>query len=717
MISRIPIQLKNQRFIKTDEKKRPYEKGWPDQVNYDYETASQWNNNTYGVLCGYNRLVVVDCDKKYIQEKLLTIPEIRETFITKTATKKLYHFYFYVDVDNPKSFSIKNEQGETSLDFQGARKQVIGAGSIIPGIGIYEIVNPREIATIPYDFLKEILANIEPNVKLLFDDQKDINKEGFYYDFDAVCVAIKKKIKPNDILPDEYKDRNPTMCPLGHESKGKQCFHVTGDVWYCFNCKKTGNVIQLYQEMHAKNFLEAKRDLAYMAGINNDFIEKVLRLYSEPKTRSDATEMMCKEFINQNHVYTIRSDDNEKMWIYQDGIYIPEAKTYIKEFCRSIFGRSYKKHFLNQIIDKIIVDTYIDEREFLRPQNINKIPVMNGILDIKTKLLQPFDPKFRFFSKIPVNYNPDIKPEAVNQFFLDVLRDETDYKVIQELFGYLLLRENPFEKAFMFSGTGRNGKSKILELAKRFLGSENVSNISLQQMEIDNFAAINLYNKMANLSGDISKKGLENTALFKQLSGQDMISANRKFDSHIHFTNYAKMIFACNELPYSYDDSDGFWDRWIMVDFIYRFVDNPTLSFHKKKDPHIIDKIGTDKELSGLLNWALVGLDRLMFQGKFSKNISTEEIRMKWKRKSSSVSAFLADCIVLEYSEDTFISVSDFNRKYLEYCQKKDLKPESKKNIKAKIHEYGGDDGRKRDGYSTYYIYKWIKLKGDVDVL
>ena len=38
-----------------------------------------------------------------------------------------------------------------------------------------------------------------------------------------------------------------------------------------------------------------------------------------------------------------------------DGIYIPDAKTYIKEFCRSIFGTGYKKQFVQQIIDKIII--------------------------------------------------------------------------------------------------------------------------------------------------------------------------------------------------------------------------------------------------------------------------------------------------------------------------------------------------------------------------
>ena len=94
MTINIPIQLKDQLFIKTNSEKRPIEKDWPSINNYDYDTISKFDAETYGVLCGANNLMVIDCDSKEVQDLLLTIPEIRETFIVKTATKKLYHFYF-----------------------------------------------------------------------------------------------------------------------------------------------------------------------------------------------------------------------------------------------------------------------------------------------------------------------------------------------------------------------------------------------------------------------------------------------------------------------------------------------------------------------------------------------------------------------------------------------------------------------------------------------
>jgi hypothetical protein len=122
------------------------------------------------------------------------------------------------------------------------------------------------------------------------------------------------------------------------------------------------------------------------------------------------------------------------------------------------------------------------------------------------------------------------------------------------------------------NGNGRNGKSKTIELMKNFLGHKNCTGIPIQKLEKDKFSIIGLFGKMANLAGDISKEALGNTGVFKNLTGRDPIDASRKFQNSITFVNYAKMIFACNELPETNDMTDGFWERWVYLDFPYKFV-------------------------------------------------------------------------------------------------------------------------------------------------
>lgn len=706
MIS-IPIQLNKQRFIKTNNDKVPIEKDWPGTGNHSYDDFKS-ASSTYGVLCGHNRLVVVDCDKQDIQDMLITIPEIRETFTVKTAIKKLYHFYFYVDIDYPKGFSINNRKGERVLDLQGARSQVIGPESTINGKGKYEIVNPRSIATISYAYLKDILINLDDDNKTIQEHTKKAIQIDIEYD--EVCKAIKQKIKPKDLLKDNT-GTNPTSCPLGHSSEGGKCFHHTNNVWHCFHCNKAGSVFQLYQKIHGCNFLTAKKELAKIAGIEDDIKIKVLQLYGDPKKKTLASEFLASEFMKLNRIYTIRSDKDPEMWIYRNGIYIADCRTYIKEYIRSILGRLYNIHFAQIVIEKIIADTYIDLVEFFKPEDINKVPVMNGILDIKNHTLEEFSPDYKFFYKLPITFDPLIQPSKIIQFFDDILVDEKDKLVLQELFGYLLYRDYRFEKALMFIGKGRNGKGKTLELMERFLGLANCANVTLQSLETNPFISSALFNKMANLAGDLPDKGLENTGRFKELTGHDFITADRKFQKPIEFRNFAKMIFSTNKLPKSYDTTDGFYDRWIIIDFPFKFVHEPTLEYHKQIDTEMIEKISTDKELSGLLNWALLGLKRLLTNNMFSVNTSTEQNKLKWQRTESSCKAFILDCIECVYEKGVYITIPDFEKEYFKYCNEHNIQPEQKKAITENISEVGGSYGVKLVKNVTKRVYHWLQFK------
>jgi len=360
------------------------------------------------------------------------------------------------------------------------------------------------------------------------------------------------------------------------------------------------------------------------------------------KQRDRATEHIVNAIKKHKHIYTTRDDEKSEMWIYQDGIYVPQARTHIKEFCREVLGEIYTTHLSNQVIAKIEADTYIEQEEFFTNENIEEIAVQNGILNIRTRELLPFTPNKIFFNKIPVTYDPTKESININTFFKQILKEPEDIKVMYELFGYLLLKEYKYEKAFMLNGTDRNGKSKTLELMKHFVGPDNCANIPIQDLETDGFALGELFGKLANLAGDINKTALKNTGNFKNLTGRDLISASRKFLNKVHFQNYAKMIFAANELPETKDHSPAFWERWVLFDYPHRFVSKQLYDeldeeqikkgtedggVFKIQHPEIIDEIVNDDELSGLLNVSLDGLDRLSKNNSFSTTRGKEEVK------------------------------------------------------------------------------------------
>lgn len=554
-----------------------------------------------------------------------------------------------------------------------------------------------------------------------------------YTEGDVAKYIIKKiENKKNFISPIELSeileiDKEKSLEILQYGNVNGIFINVTNkdDIFYSEYSVKEIILTEIESEIYREDLLNFNDFLKKYFGeirkkptITQDIInlrEDVILLIKS-KERSKATELIVKDFEKKNYIYTTKDDKSSEMWIYKDGIYLPEGKSYIKEFCRIILGYFYTSQLSNDVIEKIMADTFIEKEKFFINDNIYEIPIIEGILNIRTKEISPFSPKKIFFNKLNIRYNEDAKCPNIINHFKNILKEEEDYKVLLEIFGYCLLKENIFEKAFMFVGDGRNGKGKTLELLKRFVGIDNCSGVALGEMSNDSFKISEMFGKMVNLAGDIDNTDLKNTGLFKSITGRDMISAKRKFKNDIKFTSYAKNIFACNELPRVYDLSKGFWSRWILLEFPYEFIEEIEFNkltekqreYKKIKDINIIKNLTTDDELSGLLNESLKHLNNLLNNKKFSYSKGTQEIKDIWIRKSDSFTAFCFD--FLEESPDNRIKKTTLKRMFYDYRKKHKLKGASDKSIKITLENLFGV-GEVRDWQSGSWMWEGIKLK------
>lgn len=412
--------------------------------------------------------------------------------------------------------------------------------------------------------------------------------------------------------------------------------------------------------------------------------EEVLSLLNQNK-RSEATELLVNAIKGNVRLYTIRDDNNPEMWAYDNGIYIPNGECKVKTLLRDILGENYTTHLSNLVIEKIKADTYIGF-DFFNWEPKDEIAVENGILNLTTHELTPFTPDKIFFAKIPVKFDKTKDCPMIKVHLNEVLNNSVqDVQVMQEVIGWCLTKEYKPEKAIMLIGDGRNGKGKTIEACfRRFLGAENCTNVALQNLEDKDFFVSELHHKHANLMTDLDKRALRNTGLFKQATGGDLLLGNRKFKVPVPFVNYAKFIALANQIPMTYDDTMAFFNRWIVLEFPFTFVEKEELSKtpksnFKQRDPNVVEKISTPEEMSGLLNWALEGLDRLRKNGEFSYSKTTDEVRKAWIAKSNSLLSFIQDRVEKDVTAEP-ISKEDFREAYIEYCVEKDLIPISEKS-------------------------------------
>jgi len=678
--------------------KSPFEQKWQAEANYSWNDdrlkLHLANGGNYGVIGGFGGLIIIDFDDKKFEEKIR--PSLPPTFTVRTGSGGTHLYY---QTDEPFNLKILDADKNTLADIQGKGRQCVGPGSTHPNGNQYVVENDLGIKFLSAE-----------NLRIIFHDylkEKDQFKPK--YQDDALVRRLKQEINLAAVLQGYGYDlsKNPTMCQLGHTSKEGKCFSYKEDLWYCFHCDKGGDIFNLVMEHDHCNFAAAKKKLMAMAGIKpvpvprgegqtltiDELRTNILHIACDEKMAAGTKEANISELVvdyikANNKIHTTRHDELPECWIYSEGIYLPQGNTFIKEFCREIFGKRYNTRKIATIIQKIQVDTYIDEKIFFAEMDINKVPLLNGILNLRTLELEPFSDKYCFFNKLPIMYDKTKDCPYVLKFLDEILLSKSDIGVIQEIFGYLLFRSNELEKAIMFTGKGRNGKSKTIELMKRFIGIQNCVNIPLQTLEKEKFSRGELLHKLANLSADISKTGLTETGYFKMLTGRDLITGDRKFLPSVHFQNYAKLIFSANELPETRDITDAFFHRWVIIDFPFRFVSAKEYALAsemdrvnwKLGDPNIIDKISTEAEISGLLNWALIGLHRIWETGDFSYSLSNDQVKATWMRKSSSIMAFIMDCV--ERKMDSIVTKEEFLEAYFGYCSKYRVQSVDERSIK-----------------------------------
>lgn len=462
--------------------------------------------------------------------------------------------------------------------------------------------------------------------------------------------------------------------------------------------RKPGKYNKILRELETRGF-EHGRDKRYF------------KLAGEDRTKF-VPKLLGDDILADYHFATM--EESGELYVYRNGVYQRKGETTVGEEAQNRLEDDSQNQRVKETKGYIKRATYRPMEDFGVGEKL--IGVENGILNLETRELEDFDPSLLIMTKIPVKYDPEAECPKIKKFVKDLVAGGRDVKKIQEMIGYTLLRKNPLNKAFMGLGPGENGRSTLFDLIHDFIGNENTAAVDLAALIYDKFASADLFGKLGNFCADISNKKIKHSGRFKKLVGEDQTRAQHKNQDAFHFKCYATPWFSANELPETTDKTRSFYRRWTIVNFPYTFTADEKekeKEGFKEKDPNLPDPLKTDEEFSGLLNWALDGLDRVLNEKRFTGERSIKEKRELWEKESDPVREFLDEwCIEATNYE---IPKEVVRQVYYKFCKENDYNVLSPGPLTKKLKSHGINDSRPRtDEHGRVHCYRGFTLRQDI---
>lgn len=306
-------------------------------------------------------------------------------------------------------------------------------------------------------------------------------------------------------------------------------------------------------------------------------------------------------------------------------------------------------------------------------ENDGMMNLDNGIYDVNNQKLLPHSKEYFFKHSIPVEFNEKATCPTWNETLKYVFEgDEVLAKLIQQMFGYVLIGGYPFlHKAFVPYGEGRNGKSTVLDVLKKILGKGNFSSVSMANLNKP-FSAMLLDGKLANIASETPPTGIDAEIFKAAVAGESITAAHKGMDEY-DLEVKARFIFACNGLPVFGDNSVGMKDRLVLIPF-NRYIGE------KERDKTIRNRLMN--ELPGILNWAIVGAQSILEDRELVASDKVDSLKEEYMIETDSVFSFFKECV--EFKKDNAVSSGDVYVNYIVYCEANGKRPFQKdKMIKA----------------------------------
>ncbi len=195
-----------------------------------------------------------------------------------------------------------------------------------------------------------------------------------------------------------------------------------------------------------------------------------------------------------------------------------------------------------------------------------------GTVNLRTGDLLPPDPAKRITMLSPIGYDPNATAPQFEMFLLHACAGSKDLlEYLVRLMGYFLSGLTDEQSFWLFQGPSKTSKTTFINVIRGLMGDYATT---LPESAVMMNPRTNEEHGLAQLAGvrlatmvEIGQGKRYDEAKLKQITGQDIISASKKYQNYFEFTSKAKLAMAGNHLPKVHDTDDSIWNRIKRVPF------------------------------------------------------------------------------------------------------------------------------------------------------
>ena len=339
-------------------------------------------------------------------------------------------------------------------------------------------------------------------------------------------------------------------------------------------------------------------------------------------------------------------------------------------------------------------------------RNIDKTKVLinlqNGTFEFNSGnfILRDFDANDFLTYQLPFSYDENATCSGFMQYLNRVLPDNDLQMILAEFIGYLFLKDLKLEKCLLLHGSGANGKSVFFEIITALLGKENISSLSMGNLNDPN-GRVQILNKLLNYGSELNAGDLKTETLKQMISGEP-IECKHLYRDKFQSSDYARLMFNCNELPYKVEHNEAFFRRFLIIPFEVTIPEN-------ERNPRLAQII-IENELPGVFNWVLEGLGRLLGNNRFSESKAAKEALNDYRVKSDSVALFIEENDITK-SDSQSAELQVIYASYDYFCKEHGYRACAAQTFSSRLRGLGFEYHRKPGGWHVFAKFNALPIK------